>query len=243
MGWEGVVSVSSNPIVKLALKAISILAFLKSIPYFCTDWYFLNPFMESKAARTRQFIIECAAPIFNKKGYAGTSLQDLLQATGLSKGALYGNFANKDEIALAVFDYNFNFIKKSLIQRTAQTDSTVEKFLAMLQFYRKEWTNLVANGGCPLLNAAVEADDNLPMLQARVHESFQYWQRSLEKLMLQGMLQGELRTDLNPSQQAVLIMSLLEGGILIAKATSQSQAFDTCLQAIEGLIQNMKNNA
>ncbi|MCP2807331.1 TetR family transcriptional regulator, partial [Salmonella enterica subsp. enterica serovar Typhimurium] len=61
---------------------------------------------ESKAERTRQYIIDKAAPIFNKKGYAGTSLNDLIEATGLTKGAIYGNFENKDEIALEAFDYN-----------------------------------------------------------------------------------------------------------------------------------------
>ena len=73
----------------------------------------------SKAERTRQFIIEKTAPIFNEKGYAGTSINDLTEATGLTKGSIYGNFENKDEVALAAFDYNFErvitFIKSKII--------------------------------------------------------------------------------------------------------------------------------
>jgi TetR/AcrR family transcriptional repressor of nem operon len=64
----------------------------------------------SKADRTRQFIIETTANIFNKKGYAGTSLSDLTLATGLTKGSIYGNFENKEDVALAVFDYNHSKI-------------------------------------------------------------------------------------------------------------------------------------
>jgi len=66
--------------------------------------------MMSKAERTKQFIIERTAPIFNSKGYAGTSMNDIMNATGLTKGSIYGNFENKDEVALAAFDQNYNTI-------------------------------------------------------------------------------------------------------------------------------------
>ena len=52
----------------------------------------------SKAEKTKEFIIEKSAPIFNKKGYAGTSLADIMEATNLTKGSIYGNFENKDEL-------------------------------------------------------------------------------------------------------------------------------------------------
>ncbi|MDO9376148.1 MAG: TetR/AcrR family transcriptional regulator, partial [Ferruginibacter sp.] len=64
----------------------------------------------TKAEKTRNFIVEQTAPIFNKKGYAGTSLTDLTEATGLTKGSIYGNFANKDEVALAAYDYNLSLL-------------------------------------------------------------------------------------------------------------------------------------
>ncbi|MGN6478181.1 MAG: TetR/AcrR family transcriptional regulator, partial [Flavipsychrobacter sp.] len=59
-----------------------------------------------KSERTKQFIVEQVAPIFNVKGYAGTSLSDMTSATGLTKGSIYGNFSGKDDVALAAFDYN-----------------------------------------------------------------------------------------------------------------------------------------
>jgi hypothetical protein len=68
----------------------------------------------SKAEKTRAFIIEKAAPIFNMKGFAGTSMADLTEATGLTKGAIYGNFENKDEVALAVYDYNLSLVVQGL---------------------------------------------------------------------------------------------------------------------------------
>ena len=58
----------------------------------------------TKSERTRQFIIERSAALFNRKGYAGTSLNDIIEVTGLSKGGIYGNFKKgKEEIAVAAF--------------------------------------------------------------------------------------------------------------------------------------------
>ena len=62
--------------------------------------------MSTKAERTSAFIIETVAPVFNKHGYVGTSMSDLTEATGLTKGALYGNFENKEALALSAFEYN-----------------------------------------------------------------------------------------------------------------------------------------
>jgi TetR/AcrR family transcriptional repressor of nem operon len=75
----------------------------------------------SKADRTRQFIIETTASIFNTKGYAGTSMSDITEATGLTKGAVYGNFGNKEDVALAVFDYNHGKVS-GLIQGNLKMD-------------------------------------------------------------------------------------------------------------------------
>jgi len=60
----------------------------------------------TKSEQTKAFIIEKTAPIFNSKGYAGTSLTDITEATKLTKEVFMETLANKDEVALAAFDYN-----------------------------------------------------------------------------------------------------------------------------------------
>jgi len=70
--------------------------------------YFSN--MLTKAELTTQYIIETVAPIFNKNGYAATSMSDLTKATGLTKGAIYGNFKNKEDLAIASFKHNVKVI-------------------------------------------------------------------------------------------------------------------------------------
>ena len=52
----------------------------------------------TKGQQTRRKIIEAAAPIFNKRGYEGSSLNDLMAATGLKKGGIYRHFSSKEEL-------------------------------------------------------------------------------------------------------------------------------------------------
>lgn len=74
-----------------------------------TFWYIfvssINNHIMTKAERTKKFIIEQAAPIYNEKGVAGTNVDDVLDATKLTKGAIYSHFKNKDDLSMQVTDY------------------------------------------------------------------------------------------------------------------------------------------
>ena len=89
----------------------------------------------SKAERTRNFIIERTAEVFNKKGYAGTSMSDITKATGLTKGSIYGNFENKEEVALAAFEYNCARISKSI------SDQVDKAIISSVKKEIEDWRN------------------------------------------------------------------------------------------------------
>src|SRR5215204_2083640 len=97
--------------------------------------YIWNMTVLSKSERTRSFIIEKAAPLFNKKGYAGTSMSDIMVATGLAKGGVYGNFESKDEIAAAAFEFSLNKIRTELLFTINQHSTALGKLFAILAFY------------------------------------------------------------------------------------------------------------
>lgn len=192
----------------------------------------------SKAERTRQFIIEQTAPIFNKQGYVGTSLNDLTAATGLTKGAIYGNFENKEEVALAAFDYNLGLVEEGLSAGIHSAATVREKLLAMPRFYREAFPRVCEKGGCPILNAAIETDDAPPTaLRQRVQDSLARWHRNVARLIEQGQQTGEIRPGADAGRYATLFISLTEGGIMLAKATGDAAALYTSLTHIEQLIE------
>lgn len=176
----------------------------------------------SKAEKTRQFIIEKTAPVFNTKGYAGTSLSDLTKATGLTKGSIYGNFQNKDEVALASFDYNFSRVNNYLKNKILASENAIERLLAYPQVYRDFLKIPFLQPGCPILNTSTEADDTHPLLKEKAAGALAFWKKSLENQVKRGIERKEVKSNTDHVEVAVIIMSLIEGSIMQAKVTGKS---------------------
>jgi TetR/AcrR family transcriptional repressor of nem operon len=194
----------------------------------------------SKAERTRQFIIETTAGIFNTKGYAGTSLTDLTKSTGLTKGSIYGNFENKEEVALAAFDYNYNCISVITAARIAAAVTFHDKLMVYAQVYDQFTRSTFPKGGCPILNTAVEADDTNGLLKDRAAKAVLKWKKNIQDLITAGIAAGEFKPEINGQQMALSIIALIEGGIMIAKVTDSQSNLDKVMQTVELLVNQMK---
>ena len=190
----------------------------------------------SKAEKTREFIIEKAAPIFNKKGYAGTSLKDLMEATGLTKGSIYGNFENKDEVATAVFNYNIKLVNKRIAEYVVPKNTYTEKLIGITEYYRQNWKYVFDKGGCALLNASVEADDNLLFLKETVQNSIKRWVKSIGVIIEDGKNKGEFKKNINSTEYAYTIITLLEGGIMLGKIMNNQKHLIAALDRITAII-------
>jgi len=170
----------------------------------------------TKAERTRQFIIEKAAPIFNRKGIAGTSMADIMEATKLAKGGLYGNFESKEEICLEAFKYLTKNLSDSIGRRIDAKTTATGKLFALLDFYAESAAQ-AGNSGCPLLNFGTEVDDTNPLLQKQVSESIERYHRRISDILKKGREDGEFRAGLDTEKFALKMFSMIEGGILVSK--------------------------
>jgi TetR/AcrR family transcriptional regulator, transcriptional repressor for nem operon len=174
-----------------------------------------------KAERTRQFIIEKAAPIFNKKGIAGTAISDIMDATKLAKGGVYGNFESKDEICLESFNYLAKSLGDAINQSMAGKASAKEKLFAMLDFYKDRLTKS-NTGGCPILNFGTEADDTNPVIKQRVKDAINTSQNRIANVVKQGLEAGEFIEKFNAETFAVKMFTMIEGAILISRIQSSN---------------------
>ena len=190
----------------------------------------------SKAEKTREFIIRKAAPVFNKKGFAGTSMADLTEATGLTKGSIYGNFENKDEVALAVYDYNVGLLNQRLDFIRESKSTAIEKLLAMADFHRSEFRHVLTQGGCPIMNTAIEANDCHPALREKASASIKSWRNSIISVIEEGIVHKEIRPAANAAKFATAYVALIEGGILLAQTTGDLEMLHTCIDRIRQII-------
>lgn len=191
----------------------------------------------TKAERTRQYIIEEVAPIFNKKGAYGTSLNDITEATGLTKGAVYGNFKDKDSLALACFEHNLKFFQKGLYKSLAAAGDAWAKLEKFFSFYEDNFEQIYNNGGCTLMNSSVEADDGYPLLKERVKATFEIWKNELQGVILQGQNTGQFKAEAHASDMANLIIAGIEGSILLAKSTQNTTGFKSLLNHLKTIVE------
>lgn len=194
----------------------------------------------SKSELTRQFIIEKTAPVFNEKGYAGTSLADLENATGLTKGSIYGNFENKDEVALAAFDYTFNQVSTYIMGKISSTENAIERLLVYPNVYRNFLKIPFLKAGCPILNTSTESDDTHPLLKEKAANALQAWKKSVENQIKRGIARNEIKADTNPIEFAVVLIALIEGAIMQAKLTSRNKELCISMDYLEKLILSTK---
>lgn len=176
----------------------------------------------TKGQQTRRKIVEAAAPIFNKKGYEGSSLRDLMQATGLRKGGIYRHFSSKEELAAEAFDYAWDTAWKSRLGHVDEKVHGIEQLKQLIANFIEHRSPV--GGGCPILNTAVDADDGNPVLRARVAKALRSWLARLENITQQARRRGETRPGVDPKAVATLIVSSLEGALMISRVERNDDA-------------------
>ena len=193
----------------------------------------------SKAARTREFIIEKTAPIFNTKGYAGTSLNDMTDATGLTKGSIYGNFTNKDEVALAAFEHNLQKVDQIIRQEMTKHTTIKDKLLVYANVYENFLKYPFPVGGCPILNTAIEADDTHPELKKVAAEAINNWKDKITYLIQKGIDSQEFKATVDAEQIALTMIAMIEGGIMITKLTGKLNYRKLVMESVEKMIHDL----
>lgn len=193
----------------------------------------------SKAERTKLFIIEKTAPIFNAKGYAGTSMNDLTEATGLTKGSIYGNFENKDDVALAAFDHNYSLIVAFLRKQIEVRPNMIDRLLVYPETYRYFLELPILKAGCPILNTSTEADDTHPLLRKKAIAALGFWKAAVEKSITTGIERGEIKESTNVKEFSFVMMSIIEGAVMQAKVTGNSEVLHITMDYLEKMIRDL----
>lgn len=195
-----------------------------------------------KAQRTRQYILERAAPLFNTKGFDGTSLSDLERATGLTKGALYGNFGDKETLASESFAFSATQVRSRINERLNGISTYKGKLFAVLDFFSEYVLNPPVAGGCPLLNAAVEVDDHRVSMRGRVAQEIVEIVNSIAVLLKKGIKSGEFRKDTDVRALAYVIFCSVEGAIMFSRVERSREPMNIVVKHLKNKIDQITCN-
>ncbi|WP_341215476.1 TetR/AcrR family transcriptional regulator [uncultured Wocania sp.] len=194
--------------------------------------------MKTKAELTSEYILEIAAPIFNKNGYAATSMRDITEATSLTKGAIYGNFKNKEELAIAAFKFTVKSLMKDISKHLELSNSPIQKLFLISDFYRNYYQYSKKKGGCPVLNIGVDANNQNSLLLKKVKEVIEKIQDQVATIIENGIEAGEISTNVNAMQYAKRLDTMIQGAIFMTYTMDDEHYMKDTMNQIDQMIHN-----
>jgi TetR/AcrR family transcriptional regulator, transcriptional repressor for nem operon len=171
----------------------------------------------SKGQQTRERILEQAAALFNQKGFAGASMADLMEATGLQKGGLYRHFESKETLAVEALDFAIARMGERFREAVASEAHAVDRVVAVTGVFVEVFRDPPVPGGCPMMNAAIENDHGNPQLRARTRAAMDALWALIERILRQGRERGEVRPEADSAELATVVISMAEGALMMAQ--------------------------
>ena len=154
----------------------------------------------------------------------------------MTRGSIYGNFENKDAVALAVFDYNWELKRRILLAGVSRCELYKDKLLAHVLLHHPSAKTPFTAGGCPLQNTTIEADDTNDVLRSKAAAALMSWTKDLTEIIENGIKAKEFQADTDALDTALHIISIIEGAALFARSTKDMKYINRLLNTAAKLI-------
>ena len=192
---------------------------------------------QESQARTRALLLEVATQEFLANGYTGTSLEKIAELAGFSKGAVYGNFAGKEELALAVLENHFFALLQTFVGEFAAGGDTIEDRLAVLERWLE---TLLADDDWQVfaVEFAVHTRRN-PKIQQQVAERERMVRAAVTALLSQQIQQLGVQPILPPEKLGIVLVSVV-GGIAVQRLIDPAIPTSLITDAVKALFRAPK---
>jgi len=183
--------------------------------------------MATKGEATRERILDAAQAMVLDQGFAGVSVEQLIQSLGLTKGAFFHHFRNKNELARSLIrryaDEGLQFFADSLARARKLSDDPLQQFLILIGLYEEMFADLTEPyPGCLLASYVYELQQFDAETQAIINEEFILSRTELTKLILEIMTKHPPRREVDPVSLADGFMSVFEGAFVLSKSLGEA---------------------
>ncbi len=169
---------------------------------------------------TKKSIIEASMRLFARRGYHGTSVAQIAEATGLTKGALYWYFKGKEDLFLTVLDCIKDDWQKTIMSRVEASQGVTEKLEQLFD----ATSEMVAASENPysmhLFLVAAGAQPEMREFEDAIKSAYAGYVKTLADTIRQGQESGEVKRDVDAESVAVGIIGCLEGAVLQSRLHS-----------------------
>jgi len=188
----------------------------------------------------REKIIEAASRLFHRRGFQSTSLDEILEASGVCRSNFYYHFRSKEDLGLEALSRQAEGFETRVLQRILD-DRSVPARQRLARLYEAIADRQQAEEfryGCPFGNLAAELCGIHGEFRRRLSQFFERWEASLERCLQEGVTRGEFRCNLETRSVAQALLSQIEGAILLTKTHGHRGPIETGVQAMLMLLES-----
>lgn len=180
---------------------------------------------------TRERLVFAAMQLFWEKGYASTSIADILKAADANSGSLYHFFPGKQDLLLAVLDTYLGGIDEMLLAPLWEgVADPIDRVFALLKGYRGHLTTTDCQYGCPIGYLALELHEPDPPVRERIAANFSQWVDRVETCLKDAG--ARLPADLDRRALAHFVLTTMEGAVMQARTYRSVETFDASISQL-----------
>lgn len=182
---------------------------------------------------TKEKILVKSGILFNTQGYKATSISDITDATGLTKGAIYRHFKSKQVLERETLFHLSSIMFENLRGRIKAEQTAGDKLRAIYRYFESYISKPEVKGGCPLLNVAIEADDAHPLLRKEAVKILDILRDSVVAILKNGIKYHQIKKEIDVQFYGTLIIATLEGAIMMSKLRGNNDDIKRVIKHLE----------
>jgi TetR/AcrR family transcriptional regulator, transcriptional repressor for nem operon len=185
----------------------------------------VNTQHSAESTDTRQRILRTAFQLFHEQGFHATGVATIVREAGVNPGSLYHFFESKDDLLLGVLEFALGYLDPAVMHPVEEsTPDPIGRVFALLDQYRNGMVKHGCRMGCPMGNLALEVSDGNPKARRLIHQNFENWSRRVEGWLVAAG--DKLPPDVDRAQLARFTLTVMEGGVMQARAADDLAPFD-----------------
>lgn len=193
-----------------------------------------------KESSSKEKLICATVQLMSTRGFESMGIHSILEAADVSKSNFYYHFKSKEELCLVALDtmsdYFFaNFVDPILLDTKL---SPRKRLLKLIEFFKQKMTESSCSGGCAFVNLSAETADFHPSFRERITRHYKDYAGRIAVCYEEGVKTGEFTNKIQPAQAAQMIMSLMNGTMLMAKVQKDLSVIDCNTRTLFSLISN-----
>ena len=189
--------------------------------------------------RTRERLLRAGFQEVYRTGFQSASIDTILAATNVTKGALYYHFDSKEDLGHAIVEEIVAKLPQdNWLRPLERGKNPIDALIGIVQATSVRPEDV--KGGCPLLNLSQEMSPLDEQFRKRLERIFNGWQEGVATALRRGQLQGTVRRDLVPEETASFLIAMYEGYVLLAKNAQDAKVWNVGIRNIVGWLRSLR---